>query len=318
MSKHHRIRWRRGVAVACGVGATVAHLAAGPPAVQAPTEPGSGDRAAEILAQARLSLGESALAGLSGLRFTATIRRAARLFDGEQQLAGELEVNLELPEKYVRYDTFSVGTASMTRGEGFSGDQLIATVRLAGGGSTKPSGTVSPAARSATLTRLRQDAARLALGLLASSHFVPARFRYTGQAESPDGRAEVIDLAGAGGFAARLFIDCTVHRPLMLTYLAPQLPAGLPGPGAAGAGRAPSAEQFEEMRRQAASLAKVWASSPPEMVEARMYLSDHRQVNGVWLPFRVSHEVGGKVTEEWEVQRYVVNPRFEPGTFSNR
>ena len=318
MSRQPRIRWGRGVAVACGVGVAVVHLAAGPPAVQVPGEAGLGDRAGALLAQARLSLGGSELAGLSGLRFTATMRRAARLFDGEQQLAGELEVNLELPGSYVRYDTFSLGAASMTRGEGFSGDELIATMRLAGGGSMKPSGVVSPATRSAMLTRLRQDAARLAWGLLVSSHFVPAGFRHAGQAESPDGRAEVIDLAGAGGFAARLFIDCTVHRPLMLTYLAPQLPAGLPGMGTTGAGLAPSAEQFEEMRRQAASVAKMWASSPPAMVEARMYLGDHRQVDGVWLPFRVSYEVGGKVTEEWEVRRYTVNPRFEPGTFSNR
>ena len=46
--------------------------------------------------------------------------------------------------------------------------------------------------------------------------------RYAGEAESPDGKAFVIDVKNADGFAARLFIDEKTHLPLMVTYKGPQ------------------------------------------------------------------------------------------------
>ena len=41
-------------------------------------------------------------------------------------------------------------------------------------------------------------------------------------AESPDGKAYVIDVKSADNFAARLFIDEQTHLPLMVTYKGPQ------------------------------------------------------------------------------------------------
>ena len=43
-------------------------------------------------------------------------------------------------------------------------------------------------------------------------------FTYGGEAQSPDGKADVVDVKGASNFAAKLFLDKQTHRPLMLAY----------------------------------------------------------------------------------------------------
>jgi hypothetical protein len=55
--------------------------------------------------------------------------------------------------------------------------------------------------------------------------------------KSPDGKAYVIDVKNADGFAARLFIDEATQLPLMLTYQGPQpriITAGGPRPAPGG------------------------------------------------------------------------------------
>ena len=61
------------------------------------------------------------------------------------------------------------------------------------------------------------------LGWFGATHpSVNAHYTYAGEAESPDGKAHVIDVKNADGFAARLFIDEQTHLPLMVTYQGPQ------------------------------------------------------------------------------------------------
>ena len=91
------------------------------------------------------------------------------------------------------------------------------------------------------LRNARADISRLMLGWFASTHpALAAEYTYAGEAESPDGKADVIDAKNADGFSARLFIDRESHLPLMVTYQGPQprmITAGGPpgaGPGAAG------------------------------------------------------------------------------------
>ena len=47
-------------------------------------------------------------------------------------------------------------------------------------------------------------------------------YAYGGQAESPDGKADIIDVTGPDDFKARLFVDADTHLPLMLTYMEPE------------------------------------------------------------------------------------------------
>ena len=59
--------------------------------------------------------------------------------------------------------------------------------------------------RRARLTIVKQDFARLALGLFAASSAYPLTFAYAAVAEAPQGRADVLDAKGEGEFRAALF-----------------------------------------------------------------------------------------------------------------
>ena len=139
-------------------------------------------------------------------------------------MSGDIEIDVEFPDKYIKVDV-GTGMMAMTRTEGFEGDR---PVRRRGvqparhAGHREPAGD-DPAARQAALRRSREDLARLLLGIVAGTQpSFAVTYTYAGQAESPDGKADVIDVKGADNFAARLFLDAQSHLPLMLTYMAPE------------------------------------------------------------------------------------------------
>ena len=79
-----------------------------------------------------------------------------------------------------------------------------------------------------------------------------AQYTYAGEAESPDGKAHVIDAKNADGFAARLFIDQATNLPLMVTYQGPQprmMTAGGPRPARRGAQAARTKAAGRELHR---------------------------------------------------------------------
>ena len=127
------------------------------------------------------------------------------------------------------------------RGEGGPG-------RAAGPGAS-PAAQMD-AMRNARVASVKQDFVRLTLGMFASSFSsYPLTFTYAGQAEAPQGTADVLDVKGPANFSARLFINSQTHLPIMISWQAPAGrgrgpgPGGPPGaapggpPGAAPAGR---------------------------------------------------------------------------------
>ena len=80
-----------------------------------------------------------------------------------------------------------------------------------------------PARAKAALKRSQTDLARLYLGLTGGTQpGFAATYSYGGQAESPDGKADIIDVSGPDDFKVRLFVDAETHLPLMLTYMEPE------------------------------------------------------------------------------------------------
>ena len=74
--------------------------------------------------------------------------------------------------------------------------------------------------RRMTLLANKKDFARLTLGMFAASFSsFPVEFTYAGQAEAPEGKADVIEVTGEGNFKAKLFIDTQSHLPLMLSWM---------------------------------------------------------------------------------------------------
>jgi hypothetical protein len=165
-------------------------------------------------------------------------------------------------------------------------------------------------AETQALRAARADLARFAVAfLLTPPASMPLEFTHGGEAESPDGKAEVVNVKGPGSFAARLFFDKSSHRPLMLSYqgVAPRMVVQT-----MRGGPAPDPAATERHANEAV------AAQPPQAVDIQMFLDDYRPVDGVMFPHHVSRSVDGKTTEEWTFKTIRINPAFKPDAFSGK
>jgi hypothetical protein len=229
--------------------------------------------AAPVLAAAREALGgDRTLAAVK--TFLATGR--TRQLRGDNLVPIEFEIACELPDKYVRRDEFPAQDTPLVV-NGFRGEDAIG-----------PSKTT------------REEFARLMLGAFAAT---PAAFSltftYAAEAEAPEGKADVLAVAGPANFAARFVVQRETHMPVMLIWQGP-------APGGRGPGRGAGAPAAAGAGRGAA----------PAAVEHRWYYADYRTVNGggKW-PFRIRHAVDGSTIEETTFDRVSVNARIDPKKF---
>ncbi len=318
-------------------------------------------KAAAVMSDVRKALGgEQKLAGVKALSLRADYRRevgagmpggggtlmiirsggGAGSADGGTQQTGKLEIDLELPDKYLRSD---VGSAAfgMTRTEGFEGARpFVEMVPNSPGMRVMADNPAQdPARAKAALKRSNVELARLMLGLTGSTQpGFPVTYAYGGEAESPDGRAHIIDINGPEDFKARLFIDTQTNLPLMVSFIeaeprmvmrtmtrdgkpgqrgAPGAPVVVPGDGR---GHPPSVATGTPSLtpEQQAELDKARAESeatPPKMIEFRLFFSDYEKVDGIALPRRIARGTGAKTTEEWDVTSYKVNPPLKADRF---
>jgi hypothetical protein len=307
-------------------------------------------KAASVIAEMRKALGgDQKLAAIKGLSLRADYRREMSAMagggggnmmimvtgggpgapaHGSSQSTGKIEIDLDLPDRYLRSDVGATGLA-MTRTEGFEGArpflELVPNnpgVRVQADNPAK-----DPERAKAALRRSSTELARLLIGLTgAAQPGFPVTFSYGGQAESPDGKADVIDASGPDGFKLRMFVDVETHLPLMMTYFEPEprmvtrtmtrdgaargsAPAAVNAPAGNVPGLTP--EQQAELDKQR----KEAAAAPVKMIEQRLFFSDHRKVDGVSLPHRIARGTAEKTTEEWDVTSVKLNPSFKADRF---
>jgi hypothetical protein len=182
--------------------------------------------------------------------------------------------------------------------------------------------------RRARVLSLKQDYARLVLGLLADSPAYPLTFAYAAEAEAPQGKADVLDAKGDGNFTLRYFINTQTHLPVMVTWTTPptsvivtvpgQPAAKTVAPGAvvvegppAPAANAPQEEKDKYTKDVLAVRAKAQATP----VEHRLYFADYRDVGGVKFPFRLRRAIGTETTEETTFDRFRLNTKIDPRKF---
>ena len=296
-------------------------------------------KAAEIMAATRKAIGDKKLEALKTLSVQATLQRNA----GNFRMDADVEMLFDMPDKYLRSDT--MGMTGSVMSTGFNGDKAIlpAGARLTPGGgmvmtmSVGGAATHSPADEKLTPEQLeqinkaqlrtyRQDVSRLMLGWFGSAHpALKATYTYAGEAESADGKAHVINVKDADGFAARLFIDVNSKLPLMVTYQGRAgrvMTAGSPGAFAVGStasvqvgrgGAAPSPEELAKMREQA----KASAEAAP-MVEISFFFEDWKEVDGINFPHKISRASEGNTTEEWTITKVKMNPKIDPKKFETK
>jgi hypothetical protein len=330
-------------------------------AAQTPPAPVTSGEAAVVLNAAREALGgEKRISAIK----TIVASGATRQLQGDNLVPILFEISIELPDKYVRTDEIPARESGPSS-RGFNGDGLIQVGDTPGspgprrggppsappasagaaegkppeGAAGRPGGPGGEAGRGpagpppSPTTPFKQDFARLTLGMFATSFSsYPLSFGHAGQAEAPEGKADIIDVKGGGNFSARFFIDSKTHLPLMLSWTTPpnlvpvvagqkppaNLPPGsitfetpMPPPDSA----TPEAKkQFEEQ----ALAARKTAMASARPTENRIYYADYREVDGLKLPFRIRRAIGATTVEETVFDRYRVNAKIDPRKFEIR
>ena len=327
-------------------------VGARPARVQTPAaSPVATATADQILAAAHAALGGDKLDAVKTFVVTGRTRR----LQGSNLVPIEFEIACELPDKYVRKDEVPAQENDPTS-RGFNGDKLIqipapaappAGARAAGpmpgaagatSAGTAPAGMMPPGRAGAPMsppsptTSVKQDFARLTLGMFAKSFdSYPLTFTYIGQAETPQGgKADVLEVKGAANFQVRLFVNSATHLPVMIGWTQPRtpaqvvitvpgqpkpsnLPAGavvMEGPAAPGASATPADKEAYTKAVQA--LQKDAMARP---VEYWMFYADYRASETPTFPHRMRRAVGGDTTEETTFDQFQVNAKINPKKF---
>jgi hypothetical protein len=136
------------------------------------------------------------------------------------------------------------------------------------------------------------DLGRSMLGLLLKSP-LPLEISYIGDGEN--GSADALSVKDKTGFSGVLLLDKATHLPVALNYSSG---------GDAIFVRAKKGEKVnvEEVKKQHQSQ---------QTSEISLRFSDHRLVDGVLLPHRISKAVNGEIKESYEIEKYDFNPTLK-------
>jgi len=179
---------------------------------------------------------------------------------------------------------------------------------------------------------VKQDFARLTLGMFAASFSsYPLTFSFVGQAEAPQGKADVIDVKGPRDFALRLFVNDETHLPIMVSWQTNPTPANIvllaagqtkpatlaPGAIIVNVPAAPAASAAQDEKDKyakdvAAARAKAIAENK---IENRIYYADYRDSDGLKFPFRLRRAIGTDTIEETTFDRFKLNSKIDPKKF---
>ena len=265
------------------------------------------DKAADVMKQTRDTLGGKKLTELKALSLEGPFRREM----GPRQVSGTVELTLQLPDKMHRSeDTEMMGGISIERLSVLNGDKTWEDMQNHGGmgGNMQivlrngpPGQELNPEqVEQARLRRFRTEFNRYLLAFTGGTGLAPT---YVAVAESPEGKADVLEVKNETGQSIRIFIDQQTHMPLMLSWQGPQPRMMFRRPG----GPPPN---LDDPARDAR------AEGPPPQATFEMRFDDYRAVDGVQLPHRISRGMGGTVNEEWTIKRYKLNASFKDNTFT--
>jgi hypothetical protein len=299
---------------------------------------------ARILAAVRAALGADKPAAAKTVSIEG---RSTRAGANNTSNTSDFEMAFELPDKFMKREVIAnFGATSLSRRSGFNGASLIDETDAPpgmshGGGAVRimtmspgtgmPGGQATPeqveAQRKLTMRSSRREFARLSLGMFGGTTTAfPLEYAYVGQAESADGKADVLEVRGADGFVAKFFVDAKTHLPLMLNWMDKEPLRLTMGPGAvSGGGGGVQVQTFarssgmtpEEAQRIQQDMAErvKEAEAKRRTIEYRLIYADYKAVSGVQLPTRIQRMADGVATEELELEKIKVNQKIDPKKF---
>lgn len=322
------------MAALMGLGAATVTLAQAPaPAAEAAQAPAAakGDpaKAQEVLKAVGKAQGGDKLARMTTFTGQGEYRRVM----GERELTGGLEIAGLLP------DAFQI-TQQFMRPDGMAGPSMSQTIKgteafrdmtgMGGGGGFMmrmgggPGGPGGPGGapgaggpggpnRQDPAVQIKAELYRTLLGIMPTSPVLSGlTFTHIAEAEAPNGVADVIDVTGPDNFRARLFVDQAEHRPLMLSYMMRQ-------PRMRQMTAPPQFKSDDERRAYFEEQRKKFeAEPPPPLVEANVFYSDYKKVDGVMLPHKITRQLEGKVQEEWTIEKYKLNVALKAEQFQKK
>ncbi len=272
-------------------------------------------RAEEVLKQAREAMGGERLQKIAGLYINGQYRRTF----GDRQMAGDREISISLPDKYLIEDSMNPGgmSTSIVNTRGLNGERAWSgssggggmIIRMGGPGGAQ----LTPEQMEAAQRRMYQ--AEFSRYLLAMILMPPSsmqvEFKYAGESDVEDLPADVVDVVGPDRFSVRLFFDKKTHLPLLLSYRGPK-PRVLTMTRQGGE-RNP--DDIKKAREEAEKKMREEGPAVPEEVDFFIRLTDHKKVDGVMLPHKFTFLTESEVSEEFEISKYQVNPQFKADKF---
>ena len=279
---------------------------------------GDDARAQEILKQARQAIGgDEQIQKIHGLQINGQYRRVF----GERQMGGDREISILLPNKYLVEDAMNAGglSTAMINFRGLNGDQAWSGNSGGGGGMIfrmgGPGGQqASPEQMEAMLKRIyTAEFSRYLLAMiLTPPPSLAVEYKYAGESDVEDLKADVIDVSGPDNFSVRVFFDKSSHLPLLLSYRGPK-PRVVTMTRQAGGAAKP--EEIKKAREEAEKKMHAEAPAAPEEVDFYIRLTDHKKVGGVMLPHKLTFLTENEVSEEFEISKYQLNPQFKADHF---
>jgi hypothetical protein len=303
----------------------------------APSPLQAADRVTDIVSAMRKALGgDDKITALKGLSAEGPFRRSM----GQRDMEGTLNLVIVRPDKMRRVEEMAmggmVGGPSIERTSVLSGNTAwddtanrggmgggMQIVMRGPGEGPGPGGGPAPTPEQMNEARVRRMRVQMQRYLAAFLGEPPAPWADAGVAESPEGKADILETKEETGRVLRLFIDQATHLPLMLQYQDPKPmimiaggpgrgPGGPGGPGRGGPGGPPPNQ--EEMQKRMEEMRR----NPPPLGTFAIHLADFKKVDGVMLPHKLDTSLDGEPNEEWTVEKYKVNPTIKADVWEKK
>jgi hypothetical protein len=276
-------------------------------------------RAQELLKQARKAIGgEETLQKIQSLDIKGEYRRVF----GEREMAGDREISISLPDKYLVEDSMNPGglSTAMINTRGLNGER--AWMGSSGGGGMVirmggPGGQQSTPEQMEAMLRNshRKEFTRylLAIIMMPPADFA-VEYKYAGESDVEGAQAEVIEATGPEKFAIRIFFDKQTHLPLLLSYrgIKPRVMTVFNRP----ADKNVKVEDAVKHAKEEAEKKLAGEPAPkPEEADFFIRVSDHKKAGGLLLPHKFTFLTETDVSEEFQISKYQINPPYKPERF---